>query len=72
MLRRALDPTLTDRQELVVQSAYHAGYFDWPREATGEETADSPGIAAPTFHQHLRKVEARLFEALLSTSPVTT
>ncbi|MFC7230782.1 helix-turn-helix domain-containing protein [Saliphagus sp. GCM10025308] len=34
---------------------YYGGYFDWPRGSTGEEIAESMGIAAPTMHQHLRR-----------------
>ena len=56
---------LTQRQRSVVESAYYAGFFEWPREATGEEVAASLGVTAPTFHQHLRKAEGTVFEKLL-------
>jgi PAS domain S-box-containing protein len=57
--------TLTDRQREVLEAAYRAGYFDWPRESTGEEVAETLDVAAPTLHAHLRKAEARLLSELL-------
>jgi predicted DNA binding protein/PAS domain-containing protein len=51
---------LTDRQRTVFETAYFAGYFDWPRKSTAEEIADSVGISAPTFHQHLRHALKKL------------
>jgi GAF domain-containing protein/PAS domain-containing protein len=59
---------LTERQATTLEAAYHAGYFEWPRTASGEEVADSLGIASSTFHQHLRKAEAGVMEAVLSQS----
>ncbi|MFC7133896.1 MULTISPECIES: bacterio-opsin activator domain-containing protein [Salinibaculum] len=59
---------LTDRQRTVLEAAYHGGFFDWPRETTGESLASDLGIAPPTFHHHLREAERRVFDALLSTS----
>lgn len=46
---------LTPRQREVLEVAYRAGYFDWPRQSTAEEVADALGIARPTVHAHLRK-----------------
>ncbi|WP_336001056.1 PAS domain-containing protein [Halorientalis halophila] len=60
-----LEALLTDRQAAAVEAAYHAGFFEWPRERTGEEVAASLGIAPPTFHQHLRTAQRHVFEALL-------
>ncbi len=51
---RILDQ-VTDRQLTTLQLAYYSGFFDWPRESTGEEIAETMDIAAPTMHQHLRK-----------------
>lgn len=51
---------LTDRQREALEVAYRAGYFDWPREATAEEVAESMGIASATLHSHLRKAEGKL------------
>lgn len=63
-VERSLLDDLTDRQQEVLRVAYHAGYFDWPRERTAEEVADSLGIAAPTLHAHIRKAESSLLAAL--------
>ncbi|WP_254764841.1 bacterio-opsin activator domain-containing protein [Natrinema marinum] len=51
---RILD-RLTDRQLTTLRLAYYGGFFDWPRESTGEEVADAMDISPPTMHQHLRK-----------------
>jgi HTH-type transcriptional regulator, bacterioopsin transcriptional activator and related proteins len=65
-IQRGLTTELTERQRTTLMAAYYAGFFEWPREVTGEELADSLGIAAPTFHQHLRKAERKTFDHLLS------
>ncbi len=53
--------SLTDRQKTTVETAYLAGYFDWPRESSGEEVAQRLGISAATFSEHLRAAERKLF-----------
>jgi len=55
---------LTDRQRAVLETAYRSGYFEWPRDRTAEEVADSLDIASPTLHNHLRLAQAELFGAL--------
>jgi len=62
---RLLGDVLTDRQQTVLDAAYSAGYFESPRKRSGEHLADTLDIAAPTFHQHLRKAQQRLLEAVL-------
>lgn len=62
---------LTDRQRTILQTAYAAGYFEWPRDASGAEIADTLGIAPPTFHQHLRIGQQKLMNALFDELPVT-
>jgi predicted DNA binding protein len=64
--RPDLTAALTDRQRMALNSALHAGFFEWPREATGEDVADLLDISPPTFHQHLRKAERSVFEELLT------
>ena len=61
----ALEDDLTERQRSALDAAYYAGFFEWPRESTGEEVSDSLGISAPTFHQHLRVGERKLLSAFL-------
>jgi predicted DNA binding protein len=48
---------LTERQREVLEAAYRAGYFEWPRDSTAEEVAESLDIASSTLHSHLRKAE---------------
>ncbi len=51
---------LTDRQRQALETAYRAGYFEWPRESTADEVAELLDISRPTLHAHLRKAEAEL------------
>jgi len=60
-----LEAVLTERQAAAVEAAYFAGFFEWPRDSTGEEVAESLGISPPTFHQHLRAAERRLLAAIV-------
>ncbi|SEP06547.1 PAS domain S-box-containing protein [Halogranum amylolyticum] len=57
--------TLTDRQREVLELAYHGGFFESPRESTGEELAESLGISSPTFYVHIRNASRKLLEQLL-------
>ncbi|MFB6179449.1 MAG: helix-turn-helix domain-containing protein [Halorientalis sp.] len=41
------------------------GYFDWPRDSTAEDIADSLDISSPTLHQHLRHAQRKLLAAYL-------
>jgi len=56
---------LTDRQLEAVETAYSAGYFEWPRDANAEDVAEELDIASPTFHNHLRKAQNALLGELL-------
>ncbi|WP_255170215.1 PAS domain-containing protein [Natrononativus amylolyticus] len=56
---------LTDRQRAALEAAYYAGYFAWPRDTNGEEVADSLGISAATYHQHLRSAQRKLLRVAL-------
>jgi len=57
---------LTDRQREVLSTAVESGFFESPRETTGEELADLLDVSQPTVTHHLREGQRRLFEALLS------
>ncbi len=59
-----LPDSLTERQRAALDAAYFMGYFDWPRESAGPEVADTLGVSSSTFHQHLRKAEAKLLDAV--------
>ncbi|MFB6106330.1 MAG: bacterio-opsin activator domain-containing protein [Halobacteriaceae archaeon] len=60
-----LENRLTERQRNALVTAYRSGYFEWPRATNGEGVADSLGVSPPTFHQHLRLAEKKLFESVL-------
>jgi len=57
------DADMTDRQQEALEAAFRAGYYDWPRESTAEEVADSLDIASPTLHGHLRKAENQMLRS---------
>ena len=62
----ALTERLTQRQLETLQTAYHSGYFEWPRDRTGEEVADNLDITQPTFNGHLRSAERKLLAMLFA------
>lgn len=66
--RARIDEELTEKQRAALESAHFSGFFEWPRASTGEEVADSLGIAAPTFSQHLRAAERKVFATLFEES----
>ncbi|REA00864.1 bacterio-opsin activator [Haloferax sp. Atlit-6N] len=56
--------SVTERQLEVLQTAYYSGFFESPRENTGEEVAETLGISPPAFYQHARTVQRKLFTTL--------
>ncbi|TYL36063.1 hypothetical protein CV102_24290 [Natronococcus pandeyae] len=64
--------SLTDRQQEVLEVAYHAGYFDSPRRASGEEIAETLGISSATFYQHIRKGSRRMLDKLTTDGSLAT
>ncbi|MFC4405573.1 bacterio-opsin activator domain-containing protein [Haloarchaeobius iranensis] len=63
--RQGLSDRLTDRQQAALETAYSAGYYEWPRDSTAEEVAEAMDIAAPTLHEHLRAAERKLLESFV-------
>jgi len=63
-VRTRIDERLTDRQETALQTAIVGGFFEWPRDSTGEELATTMDIGRSTFHQHLRAAQRKVFEEL--------
>jgi HTH-type transcriptional regulator, bacterioopsin transcriptional activator and related proteins len=63
--------TLTDRQRTVLETAYYAGFFEWPRNSSGEEIAETLGITPATFHEHLRAAQQKIVAAVVN-EPDTT
>jgi DNA-binding CsgD family transcriptional regulator len=62
-----LTSDLTDRQRTALETAYYSGFFEWPRAVTGEDVAESLDVSPPTFHQHLRKAERKMFDAVFDS-----
>ena len=58
-----LDP-LTDRQRDVLHTAYLSGFYNWPRDTSGQELADALGVSQPTVNRHLRLGEQAIMAAL--------
>lgn len=63
-LAQTLEQRLTERQLEVLQTAYDAGYYERPREATGEEIAETLDISVATFSQHVRAAEDHVLAVL--------
>jgi GAF domain-containing protein/DNA-binding CsgD family transcriptional regulator len=62
------EDSLTDRQQETLRTAYLSGFFESPRETTGQEIAASLDVSQPTFTQHLRAGQRKLFEMLFDGS----
>jgi len=60
---------LTDRQQEALEAAYRAGYFNWPRDSTAEEVAETLGITSATLHSHLRKAQSSLLTDVFDGRP---
>jgi len=56
--------SLTDRQLEVLRTAYFGGFFEWPRESTGEEVAELLDVSQPTVNRHLRLGQRALLAQL--------
>ncbi|APW97196.1 PAS sensor protein [Halobiforma lacisalsi AJ5] len=66
----SLFDALTDRQLEVLRTAYFAGFFEWPRESTGQEVAEALGVSQPTVNRHLRIGQQRLLRQLFEDGTV--
>jgi HTH-type transcriptional regulator, bacterioopsin transcriptional activator and related proteins len=64
-----LEEMLTERQRSTLETAYYAGYFEWPRDSSGEDVADSLDVAPATFHQHTREGIQKLVETFIEDPP---
>jgi|GEM_PF-61818 len=62
--RQVLHTCLTDRQREVIETAYEAGYYDWPRECTGTDVAAELDISSATFSEHVHAAERKLLTVL--------
>jgi PAS domain S-box-containing protein len=67
-LKGRLGQRLSDRQYEALETAHALGYFEWPRESSGEEVAAALGITQPTVNKHIRIGERKLFDLLFGTT----
>lgn len=67
-LDRAYKQRLTDRQREVLEAAFAAGYYEWPRETSGKALAEQLDISQPTLSEHLTAAERKLLSLLLERS----
>lgn len=67
------DPSssLSTRQAEVLELAFEAGYYDWPRPTDAETLANKLGISHATFLEHLRKAEKKIIDEALSGAAPT-
>ncbi|RQG97868.1 bacterio-opsin activator domain-containing protein [Natrarchaeobius chitinivorans] len=57
---------LTPRQHEALLLAYMNGFYEWPRETTGEQLADEMDVTPPTFYEHLRSAERKLLSVIFT------
>lgn len=63
-IQQVLHSQLTDRQLELLEAAFEAGYYDWPRRCTGEDLAAEFGISSATFSEHIHTAERKLLTVL--------
>ncbi|WP_367175245.1 GAF domain-containing protein [Haloarcula rubripromontorii] len=66
-----LTAQLTPRQFEVLLAAYYSGFYQSPRDKTGQQIADTLDISQPTFSHHLRVAVRKLLEQLFSEGGTT-
>ncbi|WP_224337908.1 bacterio-opsin activator domain-containing protein [Haloprofundus halobius] len=64
--RQVLQKHLTDRQREVLKTAFEAGYYEWPRECTGEDVAAELDITSATFSEHIQAAERKLLTIMFN------
>ncbi|WP_246985272.1 PAS domain S-box protein [Halorientalis marina] len=70
-MRSRLQRRLSDRQYEALETAHAMGYFEWPRESSGEEVAATLGITQPTVNKHIRLGEGKVFDLLFGSASDT-
>lgn len=61
-----LDRLLSQRQLEALLLAHREGYYSWPRDLSGSDLADKMGLSPSTFHEHLRRAEARVLGEMIA------
>jgi predicted DNA binding protein/PAS domain-containing protein len=60
---------LTDRQREVLETAYRAGYFEYPRDQSASDVADRLGVSRPAFQEVLRAAERNFLKGTIGDAP---
>lgn len=60
-----IDESLSRRQREILFDAREEGYYNWPRDVSANDVADSVGISGPTFLEHLRQGEQKIIHTVL-------
>ncbi|WP_186311041.1 PAS domain S-box protein [Halorubrum depositum] len=56
---------LTGRQAEVLETAYQAGYYEWPRDTDGTELSNQLNVSAATLSQHLRTAHDKVVGSIV-------
>ncbi|WP_336345521.1 GAF domain-containing protein [Halalkalicoccus ordinarius] len=67
--RTIYEERLTEKQLAALRTAYFSGFFESPRVSTGREVAASLDVAQPTFTEHLRAAQRKLYGILFEDDP---
>ena len=67
-LQKLLINNLTDRQREVLQTAFEMGYYEWPRDCTGQDVADELEITSATFSEHVFAAEHKILRFMFKES----
>lgn len=59
--------TLTERQLEILSAAYYGGYYETPRQVTGENIAESFDISNPAVYNHLQAAHKKVLTTLFKT-----
>jgi hypothetical protein len=60
-----VNENLTPKQRSILFAAREEGYYNWPRETSANEIAESEGVSGPTFLEHLRRGEHKILHTVL-------
>ncbi|MDX1746174.1 MAG: helix-turn-helix domain-containing protein [Halobacteriales archaeon] len=63
--RPPIPPSLSPRQQEVLQVAFEEGFYEIPREASRADVAERVDCAPSTASEHLQKAERRLVQTVL-------
>lgn len=55
---------LTEKQMRSLRAAHANGYFEWPRDTRAEDTAEQLDISTPTFSEHMRVAQRKIFDTI--------